>query len=145
MTLTPARLRAFLRDLQKPAGEFGCWEWTGVIGGGGYGKAGDETGAHRVAYEWMVGPIPEGLELDHLCRNPRCVNPHHLEPVCHPENVRRAREYGPNRFREYCRRGHDQTSRGATYLKKRAGGRENRVCRECVTEQKRRVRQRHVA
>lgn len=76
----------------------GCIEWTGGLNGVGYGQfyAGrtsmDQTGktyAHRWAYEHFVGPIPEGLFLDHLCRNRKCVNTNHLEPVTPRENVLR--------------------------------------------------------
>lgn len=69
-----------------------CWEWTGVINHAGYGTLlvkGRRKQAHRYTYERLVGPIPDGLVIDHLCRNTRCVNPEHLEPVPHPENVRR--------------------------------------------------------
>lgn len=77
-----------------------CWRWTGALARGGYGFAvvgsRDDPqryrNAHRFAYELSVGPIPEGLELDHLCRNRRCVNPAHLEPVTHSENMRRGVE-----------------------------------------------------
>jgi hypothetical protein len=79
-------------------GPGGCWLWTGQANKGGYGAFsvgsrydGNRRGvrAHRWAYEALVGPIPEGLQLDHLCRNPPCVNPAHLEPVTHAENMRR--------------------------------------------------------
>lgn len=73
----------------------GCWRWLGNISRG-YGRCkGDPESpqktrlAHRVFYEHHVGPIPEGLELDHLCRNRWCVNPEHLEPVTRAVNVRR--------------------------------------------------------
>lgn len=74
-----------------------CWLWTGHLGSGGYGAAyvrGVRTnrGAHRVAYELAVGPVPDGLEIDHLCFTRRCCNPAHLEPVTHAENVRRSYE-----------------------------------------------------
>lgn len=75
-----------------------CWVWTGAIGGGDYGYfmvvspyEGHAQRAHRVAYELLVGPIPDGLVLDHLCFNTRCVNPTHLEPVTQYENVMRGR------------------------------------------------------
>ena len=69
-----------------------CWIWTSRVDRGDYGyfhyeKKGRR--AHRVAYELLVGPIPDGLELDHICNVRRCVNPDHLEPVTHAENHRR--------------------------------------------------------
>lgn len=81
--------------------ETGCWRWKGTLTDRGYGTykyRNPSPGAprqiavkaHRVIYERLIGPIPEGLELDHLCRNRPCVNPAHLEPVTHRENTRRA-------------------------------------------------------
>lgn len=75
-----------------------CWLWTGAGSecGSTHGKMvlpnGRRTGAHRFSYESLVGSIPDGLTIDHLCREPRCVNPDHLEPVTQAENNRRARE-----------------------------------------------------
>lgn len=77
-----------------------CWEWTAFRDVNGYGRfgVGSRTAgtarvmqAHRWAWEHLVGPVPPGLELDHLCGNKGCVNPDHLEPVAHDENMRRAR------------------------------------------------------
>lgn len=66
----------------------GCWLWQYSVSPQGYARWG-KTYAHRRVYEQLRGPIPAGLSLDHLCRVPRCVNPDHLEPVTHAENVRR--------------------------------------------------------
>lgn len=84
----------------------GCWEWNGSKTGHGYGKVLHQKRirvAHRVLYELLVGPVPDGLELDHLCRNPGCVRFDHLEPVSHAENIQRAHD------RDHCKRGHERT------------------------------------
>lgn len=73
----------------------GCLEWIATRQRNGYGAFFDGTTtvrAHRWAYEYFVGPIPPGLEIDHLCRHRPCVNPEHLEPVTRAENLRRALE-----------------------------------------------------
>lgn len=93
--------------------ESGCWEWTGARNALGYGKIGvrDDQGqnqncyVHAVVWETRVGPLPSGLELDHLCRNPPCCNPDHLEPVTHQENLRRGGQARRLRI-AVCRRGH---------------------------------------
>ena len=72
----------------------GCWEWLRACGGSRGNTYARWNGqfAHRWFYEVMVGPIPEGLCIDHVCENKRCVNPEHLEPVTNRENLRRWRE-----------------------------------------------------
>lgn len=88
-----------------------CWTWIGGTFTEGYGAfspaAGRRVRAHRYAYELVVGPIPEGLVLDHLCRNILCVNPAHLEPVTSGENVLRGEGPPAKRARQtHCKRGH---------------------------------------
>ena len=85
--------------------ETDCWEWTGALNSRGYGCvgiAGKGYLTHRVAYEALVAPIPQGLTIDHLCRNKVCCNPAHLEPVTLAENVRRAAV-----LITHCPRGHE--------------------------------------
>jgi hypothetical protein len=108
----------------------GCWLWTGYLAGGnGYGGITIENRqclAHRVVYELLVGPIPEGMELDHLCRNRCCVNPDHLEVVTKKENVLRGIGLSAQNARKtHCKNGHifDEVN---TYL-----WNGKRICREC--------------
>ena len=75
-----------------------CWIWRGATAPHGYGvfNLGQNTyrGAHRVAYQLSIGPIPDGFDLDHLCRRRNCVNPLHLEPVTRKENLNRGAGVG---------------------------------------------------
>lgn len=88
----------------------GCWEWTASLskGYGQFRAGGTHRGAHRVAYELWVGPIPDGLHIDHLCSNPICVNPDHLEPVtCEVNLLRGATTLTRiNREKTHCPQGH---------------------------------------
>ena len=112
----------------------GCWQWTATIHAGGYARFymdGKFHHAHRVAYELLVGPVPEGLVLDHLCRNRSCVNPSHLEPVTFQEKVLRGE--GPtamNARKDECVRGHDLTDPDNLY----ECNRNERRCRACTRE-----------
>ncbi len=108
----------------------GCWKWTGYLvrGYGAVHLDGHLKYVHRVIYELLVGPIPQGLELDHLCRNPTCVNPDHLEAVTHRENVLRGMSISANRARQTrCKRGHP-FDLANTYV----GPEGNRQCRACA-------------
>lgn len=108
----------------------GCWLWTGNLQSGGYGHAmvGNGRGAlaHRHVYELLVGPIPEGLHLDHLCRVRNCVRPDHLEPVTPAVNTLRGEGYSAvNARKTHCPNGHE-------YDWVRSDGR--RWCRICLRE-----------
>jgi hypothetical protein len=114
----------------KQDDETGCWVWRGIKLGR-YALIridGRLTPAHRFAYELMVGPIPSGLDIDHLCRNTRCVNPGHLEPVTTAENLLRGEGIcAQNARKTHCVHGHPLT--GANVKRTKDGG---RVCRECM-------------
>lgn len=88
----------------------GCWLWTGAIDRYGYGQIGVEgrvTGVHRASYSTFVGPIPEGLTIDHLCRVRRCLNPEHLETVTSRENTLRGDTIqARNAAKSRCPKGH---------------------------------------
>ena len=122
-----------------------CWEWLGPRNAYGYGhfSAGrDVFRAPRVAYTLASGPIPEGLELDHLCRNRICVNPSHLEVVTHRTNDQRSPLMGMalkrlNGIKQRCPNGHPYDLFNTHYAKHGA-----RVCRACHRrhEQERRKR-----
>lgn len=133
-----ARLNAGVRI--RPSG---CWEWTGSCTANGYGQISSGPRhdrkrllTHRVSWWIHRGPIPGGLELDHLCRNRRCANPDHLEPVTHRENALRGIAGAVNAARHravtHCPRGHeyDETN---TYT--RPNG--SRQCRACARVRRR--------
>jgi hypothetical protein len=116
-------LNRFLSYVTKNP-ETGCWMWGGRVRKG-YGLFGTEKYAHRYAYSMLVGPIPAGLELDHLCLTPLCVNPAHLEPVTRAENMRRRVA-----LQTHCKNGHlfDEAN---TYIPPDRKGWTRRSCRRC--------------
>ena len=113
----------------------GCWNWIGSKDVNGYGMARYEGGtrsrrAHRVVYETLVGPVPEGLVLDHLCRNRGCVNPAHLDPVT--QQINTLRGIGPtakNAVKTHCSNGHPYEGENLSMGTK--GGMPIRRCKAC--------------
>ena len=125
-----------------------CWIFTGGSNGRGYGKVSvgyealgtkDKRSAHHVTYLAFQGYIDEGLELDHLCRVPRCVNPGHLEAVSHRENIMRGSAPGAVRAKSasitHCKRGHEYTPAN-TYVGTSSRGYRCRACRACAKDRR---------
>lgn len=107
-----------------------CWLWRGSHNDSGHGRVCIPNQArtgyiHRIVYELLIGPIPAGLQLDHLCRQPSCCSPRHLEPVACITNVQR----GTRATKSHCVRGHPLSGKNVhIYLSKRGT---HRVCRQC--------------
>jgi hypothetical protein len=124
----------FIRKIETNREPDGCWNWRGSGEGHGYGLFGVKrfmARAHRVSYEYYVGPIAPGLQIDHLCRNRRCVRPDHLEPVTQRENILRGTSpSAANARKTECLRGHP-LSGDNLYVDKKGG----RSCRECTRQQ----------
>lgn len=133
----------------------GCWLWQGTLNPGGYGRAefqGKRGPAHRAVYELLVGPVDEGMELDHVrangCTNRHCVKaiadeygPAHLEPVTHRENVgRSANHVAVNAAKTHCDRGHPFDLLN-TYFPPGGARRQCRICLRAA-DQRRRTRER---
>lgn len=116
----------------------GCWEWQSTLINGLYGQFWDgrrQVYAHRWSYEHHVSPIPAGLQIDHLCRNTRCVNPDHLEPVTPRENTLRGSSIvAANAVKTHCRLGHPLAGENLLVLPRGRG------CRACRLDTYRRYR-----
>lgn len=129
------RASRFLGKFDRPAG--GCWIWTAGRNRDGYGCfcIGNSRNrlAHRLSYEFFIGPIPDGLCLDHLCRNRGCVNPEHLEPVTHLENMRRSPlDFGVYwRSKTHCSQGHPFDDENTGYSRSHPS---RRYCKACKRE-----------
>lgn len=124
-----------------------CWMWTAYRNPDGYGQfrvGGRTVYAHRFAYELMVGPIPDGLQIDHLCRVRACVNPSHMEPVTPKMNTRRgetgAVRGAQQRAKTHCPQGHPYAGANL-YVHKRG----DRDCRICMADRSRRYMAKKVA
>lgn len=130
-------LRGRLERLYFPEPNSGCWLPLNKLNADGYcrvmvgGRSGRLEQAHRLSYEIHVGAIPEGLDLDHLCRNRACGNPGHLEPVSRAENIRRGMAPGiVARRADVCIRGLHPLA-GSNLKPRKDGG---RLCRACANE-----------
>lgn len=125
----------------------GCWEVSGSIASNGYPHVSDgrrkKTSTHRAMFEAWYGPIPDGLVLDHICRNTRCANPEHLEPVTNGENVRRGISADATRARyaaqTECKRGHPLSGDNIRTFIARNGS-AHRTCKMCSADGQRRRR-----
>lgn len=121
-----------MANVSKPDGETGCW-FSGLRPDSkGYAQVSESSSGHvrmlrghRVTYEELIGPVPEGMELDHLCRVRACINPSHMEPVTHRENVMRGEGISASAAaRTHCPSGH-------AYLPGLVSSRGTRYCPTC--------------
>jgi len=132
-----------------PEPNSGCWLWTAGVrdkkeGYGGFQiKTGVNRRVHQVAYEALIGEVPEDLQLDHKCRLRICCNPAHLEPVAQRINVLRGEGLAAQASRRtHCEAGHPYTEEN-TYMRVRRGRQEaSRVCRQCKNAAERQARRR---
>ena len=132
--LTEGRLGAILDRIE--VGD--CWEWIGPRFSDGYGMGsyqGRYFAPHRATWEELVGPIPDGLQMDHLCRNRACVNPDHLETVTLQENIRRGMTGQNMRSKTHCPQGHPYAGE---HLYVTPDGK--RRCRTCTKDRQKALR-----
>lgn len=128
----------------------GCWTWTayatprakGCLPYGKFGLDGRVQFAHRVAYTLTRGPVPDGMQLDHLCRNTLCVRPEHLEPVTARVNILRGQSFAPaNAAKTHCPKGHEYTPANTM----RGNSPTERKCRTCYNAYQREWKRRRKA
>ena len=143
MTIQEHRARKlFDRLLITPDG---CIEWTGALTKKGYGKYTFHIGGksitqrvHRLVFSLFNGPIPDGLCIDHLCRNRKCANPSHLEAVTNKENSHRGVGFGSRTHQTHCVHGHEFTPQN-TYVRREG----TRNCKTCQRASERKWREKN--
>ncbi len=134
--MSPEQISRFMNKIQKTNN---CWIWQGATNDVGYGYFslnGTTFTAHKISYELFKEEIIKGLQIDHLCRNRKCVNPQHLEVVTQQENIRRGEsgnhgnhskgESHYNSKKTHCIRGHEYTTKNTLVMKN------GRTCRACI-------------
>lgn len=130
--ITFSQFLGFLEKIEDHSDSTKCWIWKSAYNvKSGYGVVTFNRSvflAHRVSYTVLIGQIPEGLQIDHLCRNRICVNPFHLEPVTNDENHRRGINW--QTVKTHCSQGHEYTKENTYILKPRGW----RYCRTCKRE-----------
>lgn len=142
MELSETDVKRFWRKVDR-SGD--CWLWTDVLAANGYGylgiggRSGRKIQAHRIAFELAKGPIPEGMQIDHLCRNRGCVNPDHLESVTQRENLLRGTGVSARHaVATHCSRGHEFNDQNT---RTRNGKRQCKICQN-YTKRMKRIEQR---
>ncbi len=131
----------YLVDWLLPNEETGCWEWSGSVEPSGYGRiqiARQGYMVHRLSYELLVGPIPDGLCLHHECENRLCARPDHLRPVTRAEHIYLHKMWERRTQGDHCARGHALTIENTIFR-----GRHGRRCRTCQNASQRAAYWRH--
>jgi len=117
-------------------GEYGCWIWTGTDNGNDYPTSNvgsKQVYVYKEMYEYLKGPIPYGKEPDHICRIRKCINPAHIEPVTHRENMKRGKTIIARQIQsKTCPNGHPYSG---------VNNRGDRICHPCYAEVARAYRQ----
>lgn len=153
----PDPVEYFWRRIDKSGGPDACWPWLKAINGNGYGSLswqGKVRTAHRTAYELTIGPIPDGMDLDHMCHSRdrscvggktcphrRCVNPRHLEPVPNLVNVMRGQSPHAQAARQtHCEQGHEFTPENTRVYPSRPNARVCLICKRAAASETQRRR-----